>query len=94
MEQEYELGAWIRKRYQNTLIDEHYRFDQVLMNSSDYDRCLMSAECFLAGLYPPRFDDLWNKKNLTWQPIPVHTRPREQDNVSRLIFFSLVCKIQ
>ncbi len=88
MEQEYELGAWVRQRYQNTLIGEYYRFDQVLTNSSDYDRCLMSAECFLAGLYPTHFDGLWNKKYITWQPIPVHAKPIEQDNVSPINFLT------
>ena len=45
------------------------------------NRCLMSAEAALAGLYPPAGDQLW-KADLAWQPIPVHTVPIQYDHVS------------
>ena len=54
---------------------------QIVVEASNVDRCLMSAYCNLAGLYPPSGTQVWNQ-NITWQPIPVHTRPEWEDNVS------------
>ena len=54
---------------------------QIRVESSYYDRNLVSAELVLAGLYPPVPAQQWNE-NLDWQPIPVHTRPIEDDQVS------------
>lgn len=51
------------------------------MESSDYDRTLMSASCFLAGFYPPTESEQWNNEGLQWQPIPVHSIPLQHDNV-------------
>lgn len=55
------------------------------MDSSDYDRSLMSAGCFLAGFYPPTEVEMWNEENLKWQPIPIHSTPLHQDNVNRIL---------
>lgn len=42
---------------------------------------MMSAYTFLAGLYPPTERQMWHP-DIPWQPIPVHSLPREMDNVS------------
>ncbi|XP_033762261.1 lysosomal acid phosphatase-like isoform X2 [Pecten maximus] len=78
MNQHYELGQWLRNRY-NGFLSSDYIHTEILVTSSDEDRCLMSAECNLAGLYPPASDQMWNN-NITWQPIPIHTKPKYEDN--------------
>lgn len=48
----------------------------------------MSAAVNLAGLYPPSADQKWNNKlgNL-WQPIPIHSIPRDLDHVHFVYIF-------
>ncbi|KAK7580589.1 hypothetical protein V9T40_001218 [Parthenolecanium corni] len=77
-EHEYELGLWLRLRYKS-VFEDRYRHDAILVDSSNIDRTLMSAELVLAAMFPPRQEDMWNKLNFTWQPIPVHTVPVEED---------------
>ncbi|XP_014393015.1 PREDICTED: prostatic acid phosphatase isoform X3 [Myotis brandtii] len=81
MEQHYELGEYIRKRY-GKFLNESYKHQQVYVRSTDIDRTLMSAMTNLAALFPPKGISLWNP-NLPWQPIPVHTVPLVED---RLLF--------
>ncbi|KAJ0181342.1 hypothetical protein K1T71_003427 [Dendrolimus kikuchii] len=75
----FELGKKYRSYYANFLPEEYYEKD-VFVRSSDKSRCLMSAYTFLAGLYPPTEKQLWHPE-LPWQPIPVHSLPRELDNI-------------
>ncbi|XP_046327993.2 prostatic acid phosphatase-like [Haliotis rufescens] len=82
MKQHYSLGRFIRRRYSGFLSDK-YLHTEVTVESSDVDRCLMSAYSNLAGLYPPSGDQVWNS-NIPWQPIPVHTRPEPEDNMLAL----------
>ncbi|XP_045435247.1 prostatic acid phosphatase isoform X5 [Pipistrellus kuhlii] len=77
MEQHYELGEYIRKRY-GKFLNESYKHQQVYVRSTDIDRTLMSAMTNLAALFPPDGISLWNP-NLPWQPIPVHTVPLMED---------------
>lgn len=58
----------------------------------------MSAEVTLAGLFPPNGNQIWNK-NIHWQPIPVHTVPRDLDYLlavrkpcDRLKYISIECQ--
>uniref|UniRef100_A0A1B6KL21 acid phosphatase n=1 Tax=Graphocephala atropunctata TaxID=36148 RepID=A0A1B6KL21_9HEMI len=78
-EQEYELGHWLRQRY-NTLLTDTYSEDIVYVRSTDVDRTLMSAASNLAAIYPPKGSQKWNP-NLDWQPIPIHTMPEHLDSV-------------
>ena len=52
----------------------------------------MSAYSVLAGLFPPIGDQVWNP-GIPWQPIPVHTMPKEEDFVSDLLITGLEKKI-
>lgn len=79
---EYELGLWLRLRYESFL-EGGYNYDTILVDSSDVDRTLMSAELVLAAMFPPSDREMWNEFNFTWQPIPVHTVPVDQDYVRR-----------
>lgn len=38
----------------------------------------MSAEANMAGLYPPRDKQVWDK-HIDWQPVPIHTIPDTED---------------
>ncbi|XP_071782586.1 lysosomal acid phosphatase isoform X2 [Centroberyx gerrardi] len=84
MEQHFELGQFLRKRYQGFLNGSYDRHE-ISVRSTDYDRTLMSAEANLAGLYPPSGQQIF-KTDLKWQPIPVHTVPQDQE---RLLSFPL-----
>lgn len=59
---------------------------QVHVRSTDVDRTLMSAYSNLAGMFPPASSQMWNEK-IPWQPIPVHTVPKETDMVCWAVFF-------
>ncbi|XP_077927892.1 prostatic acid phosphatase isoform X6 [Halichoerus grypus] len=84
MEQHYELGQYIRKRYRKFL-NESYKREQVYIQSTDVDRTLMSAMTNLAGLFPPEGISVWNP-SLPWQPIPVHTLSLSEDRLLYLPF--------
>ncbi|CAG9860167.1 unnamed protein product [Phyllotreta striolata] len=77
--QQFALGKWYRRHYKDFIPTEyHHEFTRVM--SSDVDRCLMSAASNLAGLFPPRGEQVWTK-SIPWQPIPIHTTPYEEDPV-------------
>nr|XP_018906569.1 PREDICTED: prostatic acid phosphatase-like [Bemisia tabaci] len=75
----YELGKFLRSRYDG-FIPAKYKSSHIHVRSTYADRCIMSAQVLLAGLYPPVDSQIWNK-DLLWQPIPVHSVPRNMDNV-------------
>lgn len=53
---------------------------QLYSRSTDLDRTLMSAEALLSAVFPPSGEQIWNE-DIKWQPIPVHTEPRQDDTV-------------
>lgn len=80
MKQQYELGQFIRRRY-DAYIGPKYSPDKVYIQSSDSDRALTSAQCNAAGMFPPTGNEIWNKQFL-WQPIPIHGDvPMNEDNI-------------
>lgn len=67
----YNIGKWFREQYQDLLKTIHSH-TQMLVESSDVDRAIASAQYFMASFYEP------NKtqrilKNIPWQAIPIHT---------------------
>lgn len=76
--QHFYMGQWLRNRYSHLLSDLYSPYD-IYIRSTDVDRTLMSAETNLAGLYPPKENQIWN--SIRWIPIPVHTVPELEDNV-------------
>ncbi|XP_044755300.1 testicular acid phosphatase homolog [Coccinella septempunctata] len=75
----YDTGKWLRKKY-TPFLSEKYDPNQIYAQSLDYDRCIMTGEATLAGLYPPISDEIWNP-NIRWQPTPIHISPVNQDIV-------------
>uniref|UniRef100_A0A098LZ60 Lysosomal acid phosphatase n=1 Tax=Hypsiglena sp. JMG-2014 TaxID=1550645 RepID=A0A098LZ60_9SAUR len=84
MQQQWNLGQALRRRY-NGFLNASYNRQEIFVRSTDFDRTLMSAEANLAGLYPPKGQQVFNP-NITWQPIPVHTVP---DHMEKLLRFPL-----
>ncbi|XP_076468126.1 prostatic acid phosphatase-like isoform X2 [Babylonia areolata] len=75
MEQAYEYGSELRRRYADFLPADYSRFE-VEVQSTDYDRTLMTAQCLLIGLFPTNISH-WSP----WQPIPIHTQDGENDHL-------------
>jgi lysosomal acid phosphatase len=71
------LGQYFRRRY-HKLLGDKYSPNKVYVHSVDLDRCLMSAEANLAGLFPPNDEEKWHK-DIAWQPVPIHTKPMNSD---------------
>ncbi|KAL8577572.1 hypothetical protein ACOMHN_044252 [Nucella lapillus] len=69
MEQTYKYGGELRKMYASFLPTSYDRF-AVAVQSTDYDRTLMTAQCLLVGLFPANSSQ-WSLS--PWQPIPIHT---------------------
>lgn len=69
--QAYSLGVYTRKRYENFL-PLIYSEEDFYAFTTNTDRTHMSAQAYIAGLYPPSETEIWNTW-IYWQPIPVHT---------------------
>ncbi|CAH0381833.1 unnamed protein product, partial [Bemisia tabaci] len=78
----YELGRFLRHRYDG-FVSSTYKAREISMVSAEIDRCIMSAQLVLAGLYPPVGIQVWNP-DIPWQPIPVHTIPTSCDDILRV----------
>lgn len=68
---QFELGEFMRRRYDKLLGRGDYSPKNVYIQSTDEDRCLVSAQCNAAGL--------WYSVTNQWQPVPIHV-VRDQRN--------------
>ncbi|KAK9886479.1 hypothetical protein WA026_016762 [Henosepilachna vigintioctopunctata] len=80
--QHYNLGKWLRNRYNNFLPATYHKSD-IYVRSTSADRCLMSAAVNLAGLYPPVNSQVWNSE-IKWMPIPIHSLPAKDDGLLKM----------
>lgn len=70
----------LREKYKSLLPDDGvYDKNDIFVLSSRAERCLMSAQAFLAGFLPP--NENFNTLPISWQPIAVNSIPRDRDNV-------------
>ncbi|NXI43066.1 PPAP phosphatase, partial [Galbula dea] len=77
MQQLFELGQYMKKRY-SSFLNSTYNRQEFYIQSTDYDRTIMSAQSYLSGLFPPTSSQIWNP-DLLWQPIPVHILQKATD---------------
>lgn len=83
----YKLGQMLRKKYSRLLpADGVYHKDNMYVLSSYAERCLMSAQGFLAGFMPPNPSN--NLLPFQWQPVAINSVPRDRDKVKTIITFS------
>ena len=78
----FELGVQTRLRYAGFLSEE-YKNEEIYVRSTGRDRALMSAECFLAGLYPVDSEKERWSASVNWQPIPIHSKTIVDDWIMR-----------
>lgn len=75
----FSLGKWYRKHYSKLRKSVHSH-TAIRVDSSNRDRTIMSAQCFMAGFYQP----MCNKSQilesrLNWHPVPVHVVPKSNN---------------
>ncbi|XP_055306827.1 prostatic acid phosphatase-like [Sitodiplosis mosellana] len=80
MEQSYELGAYLRRRYALLLGD--IRSDDIVnVQSSTLRRTKRSAAACLAGLFGKTKSDQILNSDLSWLSIPIHRVPQNEDYI-------------
>ena len=85
--QQYNLGAWLRETYREALHLETYDSKNIHLQSSDFDRTVVSASSLALGLFPSTSRVGQNNINglsllpvdVTPANIPVHTTERMND---------------
>jgi len=76
--QMYEIGQYLRKRY-NDYLGTQYNPNAYYTETTDVDRTKMSGQLINAGLWPPKGTQVWGP--LDWQPIPIHATPLNVDSL-------------
>lgn len=73
------MGLFFRRRYNKFLKNGTYSANQITIRSSDWDRTINSANYVLAGLFPPKREQVWSWALPSWQAVAVHSIPKEID---------------
>lgn len=83
----YRLGESVRRKYINFL--GSYVPGCVDAITTACERTQASLQLFLAGLYPPEGELIWNK-HLMWQPIPYGCEDPPLDKVFKAVDFGVI----
>lgn len=79
-QQMYHLGKLLRPRYYRLLPPNGlYSKDHMTVVSSYAERCIMSAQSFMAGFLPPLENN--NPLPIPWQPAAINVLPRDRDTL-------------
>ncbi|GFY57894.1 testicular acid phosphatase homolog [Trichonephila inaurata madagascariensis] len=82
--QNYEVGKYLRFLYEDFITSDP---NEVMVNSSESTRCMMSALAIVASLYSP--EGRWKfREDIDWQPILVNYLPNEID---KYLSFQSIC---
>lgn len=74
----YNLGKNLHTRYYRLLPkDGLYSKEEIVVQSSNAERCIMSAQSLMAAFMEPLENR--NPLPIPWQPIPIRSEPRTQD---------------
>lgn len=73
----FSLGKWYRKHYSKLRKSVHSH-TAIRVDSSNRDRTIMSAQCFMAGFYQPNKSQILESQ-LNWHPVPVHVVPKSNN---------------
>jgi hypothetical protein len=84
MKQMYDFGKAFKSYYRNFLTSDYDR-TRFYARTNDMDRALESAYPFIAGLYEPNSDKVWNQEPglYKWLPVSVHTSKLSNDDVKK-----------
>uniref|UniRef100_A0A0K0EA52 Acid phosphatase n=1 Tax=Strongyloides stercoralis TaxID=6248 RepID=A0A0K0EA52_STRER len=64
------LGAWFKKRYINTFVNETYKYREVYIRSTNVPRAIESAQSFTFGMYPKTN---YTNSQIPTQVVPIHS---------------------
>lgn len=79
-QQMFNLGKNLRPRYYRLLPPNGlYSKDHMYIVSSYAERCIMSAQSFMAGFMPPLENT--NPLPIPWQPVAINTLQRDRDTI-------------
>lgn len=81
LQQQSNLGKWLRQRYSTLLAERGYpHYAEFHVQSSDVERCIDSAIANLASLFPTNAQ-MEYEKNFSFTPVPVHSVPGDLDDL-------------
>lgn len=84
----FQAGRELYENYESYLRSSNNNPEDVVnARSSASPRAIVSMQLFLAGLFQPNIDHVWNSKNFLWNPLSFTIVPTRYDKVPFLEFF-------